>query len=176
MRMIDNIQCWWCWWTNIKWLITNCLFNLMRQEQYSTVLSYSISDRMRRRRHLLIVVMWVHQTNLCTCLNVVHVNQILCSSNSSFDKYPKGIDFNSMFIYIFMRRTTACCVQLTLYRLIERLVRVDHQRTILLSSTVNQPWCKSNFLLIAARIYTFVFETAARVVIISFSLFIEAYF
>jgi hypothetical protein len=82
---------------------------------------------------------------------------------------------NCVLIYC-MRKTTACCVQLTLYGLIERLVRVDHQRTVLLSYSVNQPWCKSNFLLIAARIHTFVFETIARAFIISFSLFIEAYF
>jgi hypothetical protein len=127
----------------------------MRQAQYSTVLSYSISVRMWRRRHLLIVVMWVHQTNLCTCLSVIHANQILCSSNSSFDKYPKGIELNCMFRYI-MRRTTAWRVQLTLYRSIGRLARVVRQRTILLSSSVNQPWCKSNLLLFTAHTHTFV--------------------
>jgi len=147
----------------------------MRQAQYSTVLLYSISVRMWRRRHLFIVVMWIHQTNLCTCLNVVHVNQILCSSSSSLDKYPKGIELNCVFI-CFMRRTTACCVQLTLYRLIERLARVFHQRTILLSYSVNQPWCKSNLLLFTVRILTFVYETITRAFIISFSLFIEANF
>jgi hypothetical protein len=149
----------------------------MRQAQYSTVLSYSISVRMWRRRHLLIVVMWIHQTNLCTCLNVVHVNQILYSTSSSLDKYPKGIELNCVFI-CFMRRTTACRVQLTLYRSIERLgcVCVVHQRTILLSYSVNQPWCKSNLLLFTARIDTFVFETIARAIIISFFLSIEANF
>jgi hypothetical protein len=147
----------------------------MRQAQYSTVLSYSISVRMWRRRHLLIVVMWIHQTNLCTCLNVVHVNQILCSSSSSLDKYPRGIEWNCMFIYC-MRRTTACCVHLTLYRLIERLARVVPQRTILLSCSVNQPWCKSNLLLFPVRIHTFVYKTIARAFIISFSLLIEANF
>jgi len=147
----------------------------MRQAQYSTVLSYSISVRMWRRRHLLIVVMWVHQTNLCTCLNVVHVNKILCSSNSSLDKYPRGIKLNCVFI-CFMRITTACCVQLTLYRSIERLVRVVHQRTILLSFSINQPWCKSNLLLFTVRIHTFDYKTIARAFIISFSLFIEANF
>jgi len=140
----------------------------MRQAQYSIVFSYSISVRVGRRRHLLIVVMWIHQTNLCTCLYIVRVNQILCSWSSSLDKYPRGTELNCMFIY-FMRKTTACCVQLTLYRLIERLARVVPQRTILLSYSVNQPWCKSNLLLLAARIHTFVYETIARAFIIFLS-------
>ena len=81
-----------------------------------------------------------------------------------------------------MRRMNACCVQLTLYRSIERLVCVCvcvvDQRTILLSFSVNQPWCKSNLLLFTASPtyipHTFVEETIARAFIISFFLFIEA--
>lgn len=59
--------------------------------------------------------------------------------------------FNSM-----MRRMNVCCVQLTLYRSIERrLIRVCvvDRWTILLSFSVNQPWCKSNLLLFSASLY-----------------------
>jgi hypothetical protein len=59
---------------------------------------------------------------------------------------------------------------------IDRLVHVSHQRTILWSCAVNQPWCKSNLLLFAARIHTFVLETVARAIVVAFLLFVEAKF
>ena len=114
----------------------------MRQAQYSPVLSYSISVRMCRRQHLRIVVMWVHQTNLCTCLDVLHVNQILfVHQTHQSTNIHKRLTWNGMFRHI-MRRTTAWRVQLTLYRTINEQYYSPYP--------VNQPWCKSNLLLFTA--------------------------
>ena len=84
---------------------------------------------MCRQRHLFIVVMRIHQTNLCTCLNVIHVNQIfsmLKRRRRRRDKASQSINIHKesklacvLIQKNFMRKTTVCCAQLTLIKSID---------------------------------------------------------